>query len=85
MESDDERVAAVACNALLDRAFGKPREQTPETSSFASLSDEELDRRLMTALVARGMSEQQARLFIDKGSEARRPKTLSPPQSARDK
>jgi len=24
MESEDERVSAVACNALLDRAFGKP-------------------------------------------------------------
>jgi hypothetical protein len=23
--SDDERVAAVACNSILDRAFGKPR------------------------------------------------------------
>lgn len=25
MDSDDERVAAVACNSILDRAFGKPR------------------------------------------------------------
>jgi hypothetical protein len=25
MDSEDERVAAVACNAILDRAFGKPR------------------------------------------------------------
>jgi len=25
MESDDERVAAVACSAALDRAFGKPQ------------------------------------------------------------
>ena len=25
MESADERVAAVACNAILDRAFGKPQ------------------------------------------------------------
>ena len=24
MDSDDERVAAVACNSILDRAFGKP-------------------------------------------------------------
>jgi hypothetical protein len=24
MDSEDERVAAVACNAILDRAFGKP-------------------------------------------------------------
>jgi hypothetical protein len=27
MESEDERVAAVACNAVLDRAFGKPQPQ----------------------------------------------------------
>jgi hypothetical protein len=26
MSSADERVASVACNAVLDRAFGKPRE-----------------------------------------------------------
>jgi hypothetical protein len=25
MESEDERVAAVACNSILDRAFGKTR------------------------------------------------------------
>jgi hypothetical protein len=31
MESDDERVAAVACNAILDRAFGKPREAPRRT------------------------------------------------------
>jgi hypothetical protein len=24
MDSEDERVAAVACNSVLDRAFGKP-------------------------------------------------------------
>jgi hypothetical protein len=31
MSSDDERVASVACNSLLDRAFGKPREYDPKT------------------------------------------------------
>src|SRR6516165_6229056 len=25
MDSEDERVAAVACNSILDRAFGKPK------------------------------------------------------------
>jgi hypothetical protein len=25
MDSEDERVAAVACNAILDRAFGRPK------------------------------------------------------------
>jgi hypothetical protein len=33
MSSDDERVAAVACNAILDRAFGKPREYDPATET----------------------------------------------------
>jgi hypothetical protein len=30
MESEDERVAAVACNAILDRAFGRPQQQRAE-------------------------------------------------------
>ncbi len=30
VESEDERVAAVAANAILDRAFGKPRAQRSE-------------------------------------------------------
>jgi hypothetical protein len=29
MESEDERVAVVACNAILDRAFGKPKAAEP--------------------------------------------------------
>jgi len=29
MLSEDERVAAAACNAILDRAFGKPKEYHP--------------------------------------------------------
>ena len=31
MASSDERVSAVAANAVLDRAFGKPREYDPKT------------------------------------------------------
>jgi hypothetical protein len=27
MRSEDERVASVACNAVLERAFGKPKER----------------------------------------------------------
>ena len=30
MESGDERVSAVACTAVLDRAFGKPQTTPPE-------------------------------------------------------
>src|SRR5438128_7446343 len=33
MESEDERVAAVARNAVLDRAFGKPQPSRPEKES----------------------------------------------------
>jgi hypothetical protein len=51
MSSDDERVASVACNAVLDRAFGKPREydpsrDQPERPKFdpALLTPAELDR-----------------------------------------
>jgi hypothetical protein len=30
MESEDERVAAVACNSVLDRAYGRPETRRPE-------------------------------------------------------
>ena len=33
-QSEDERVAAVACNATLDRAFGKPKEYNPPEDSL---------------------------------------------------
>ena len=36
MESPDERVAAVAANAILDRAYGKPR---PNADKEPSLED----------------------------------------------
>ncbi len=59
MESDDERVAAVACNAILDRAFGKPKEIPSENGSrprpdLSPLSDTELAqfRRLTAKLAA---------------------------------
>jgi len=34
MDSDDERVAAVACNSILHRAFGKPGLVTGEKDSL---------------------------------------------------
>ena len=36
MRSEDERVAAVACNAILDRALGKAVAQQPENDSLAN-------------------------------------------------
>jgi hypothetical protein len=41
MESEDERVAAVACSAVLDRAFGKPQTRQPEKEDSLA---ERLDR-----------------------------------------
>ena len=35
MDSEDERVAAVACNAILDRAFGKPGPAKEEKDDMA--------------------------------------------------
>lgn len=39
MASADERVAVVACKAILDRAFGKPRDFQPEAESRPNESD----------------------------------------------
>ena len=48
MESEDERVAAVACNAILDRAFGKPRplpvEQDITLERLRAMTPEERER-----------------------------------------
>jgi hypothetical protein len=45
MESEDERVLVVACNSLLDRAFGKPKpvveEKDDMAARLASMSREE--------------------------------------------
>ena len=61
--SDDERVALVACNAILDRALGKPREQRekpPETRAPEDMSDQELEDRLVQYLVQGGLSVRKA-------------------------
>ena len=64
LESEDDRVAAVACNALLDRAFGKPREHPPQPSPVSELSDAELDEALVGHLVNLGLSERKARALL---------------------
>jgi class 3 adenylate cyclase len=56
--------AAVACNALLDRAFGKPREHPPQPSPVSELSDAELDEALVGYLVDLGLSERKARALL---------------------
>ncbi len=52
MESDDERIALVAANSILDRAWGKPVQATEhsgpdgEPIEVANVSDLEIGRRL---------------------------------------
>jgi hypothetical protein len=57
MDSEDERVAAVACNAILDRAFGKPKVAEEAKDDFVSrlkaMSPEERVR-MAEDLIARG-------------------------------
>ncbi len=49
IHSDDERIAYLAATAILDRAFGKPKDYDPAAEKKARpidlsrLSDEELD------------------------------------------
>jgi hypothetical protein len=54
MESDDERVVAVACNSILDRAFGKPglakEEKDDLETRIASMSQEERLARMRELL-----------------------------------
>jgi hypothetical protein len=72
VQSADERVAAVACNAILDRAFGKPRESVPPAeSSVEHLGDKELRCRIVDALVAGGVPGKTARAFADGSLKAR--------------
>jgi hypothetical protein len=55
MESEDERVVAVACNAILDRAFGKPREHHErEVDQFDRMSREELEEHIAKQMTAWG-------------------------------
>jgi hypothetical protein len=47
MDSQDERVAAVACNAILDRAFGKPGPVKDEKDDYkARLGNMSREERL---------------------------------------
>ena len=56
MDSEDERVAAVACNAILDRAFGKPKvaeEKDDLVARVEAMSPEERVR-MAEELIERG-------------------------------
>jgi len=83
MHSDDERVALVASNSILDRALGKPRPapETGENDEIARLSDAELSQRLVAYLVRSGLSLRRAQMIAaGNPSEMRRARsTCSPP------
>src|SRR6516162_2856016 len=55
MDSEDERVAAVACNSILDRAFGKPglvkEEKDDLETRLANMTREERLARMRELLV----------------------------------
>ena len=55
MDSEDERVAAVACNSILDRAFGKPglvkEEKEDLETRLANMTREERLARMRELLV----------------------------------
>ena len=54
MDSEDERVAAVACNSILDRAFGKPKVAEEEKDDLVArvqaMTPEERVRRAQELL-----------------------------------
>jgi hypothetical protein len=78
MESEDERVSVVACNALLDRAFGKPKPAVEEKDDMdariASMSREER-LALMNDLLAD--LERLSRLRQSLGPRGREARKLS--------
>jgi hypothetical protein len=66
MGDEDPRVSVVACNAILDRAWGKPRETPPTEKpeappNFSNLSDEQLAqyREIVATLREGGPTEDQ--------------------------
>lgn len=79
MGSDDDRVALIAANSILDRALGKPKETKEETTAFrpvlASLSPEKLAalRQIMGDLATTSPSVEAAPIPSD-GPDS----TLSP-------
>jgi hypothetical protein len=52
MDSEDERVAAVACNSILDRAFGKPAPVKQEPKDTIEQRVANMTRKQRLALMA---------------------------------
>jgi hypothetical protein len=76
MESEDERVSVVACNSLLDRAFGRPKPavEEPKVDMAARLANMTRDERL--ALMHRMLERVQQRL-----PDTQKQRRLSPPSA----
>lgn len=64
MESDDERVALLASQALLDRAYGKSRE-TPQLLLPAADPEAAERQSRARALMIRPLDEQVARMHLE--------------------
>ena len=66
MRCDDPRVATVACNSILDRAFGRPREmpEKPPQEVLADMTDEQLAEHTATLLERGGMPRATAWKFV---------------------
>jgi hypothetical protein len=64
--SEDERVASVACNSILDRAWGRAKEM-PERDPKAELqdmTDEQLAEHTANLLIAGGTARATALAFV---------------------
>src|SRR3977135_3601664 len=69
MDSNDERVAVVACNSILDRALGKPREQPAETETELDDMTDEQRARWAYAVMERAKRLLEAPVIEDKTGE----------------
>jgi len=72
MESEDERVSVVACNSLLDRAFGKPKAvEEPKDDMDAQLASMSREERLALMNEVLADIERLRRLRQSLGSKKR--------------
>jgi len=52
MDSEDERVAIVACNSILDRAFSKPKVESKQRDSLETMDRVFADVKTVDEMVA---------------------------------
>jgi hypothetical protein len=78
MESEDERVSVVACNSLLDRAFGKPKPAVEEKDDMdARLARMSREERLAEVTRLLADLERLSRLRQRLGPRGREARKLS--------